>query len=650
MASSALPGPLETRPPQVQCAYGSASAAPPANTNRHSFFVGSALAVASLVLVIAVTVMSVYLGPRQRRTRKPSVEGGSLFCCPKEVEKMARYVNTSLDPCNDFFLYVCSNAVTHGSTEDAVRHSELESAAITGMMPKNVPIRQAGHFLRAYYKTCVETILNRQLFAVAIASAFLRHEADLLRQVDSRNAMVFIMVSALKYDLSSCIATRFEIGGTLQLEIDAICYLHEGFEDYLTATVEAMKENVDLLATNDKALQFATVLCDRFLEVAPSEKTFDPEKKENTLIQQVWNIDDIEAGLNRLGFKLQDVKVIRIVGIEHIRALYQFFSQDGDSNTKAAYLLWHTVVSGLFQFHTKGSEYSPQIFSICANSIFQMEELWNLFQAEILTSHDKDMMATQVFDAIRDALKEQLITGALIEAEEHDKALAFFGNLTLATPLSASNAFTAVPEATEDFAENIFRGRAYDLTVKIERLSRMKVTSVFNYRGVIVFNDRHLLLSPFWYNSIFPAMTKFRFLNMASLGRMIAELLWLLALERVPWDEKTVSNIHNFSACFEDVYTKDWNDYVFFSALGLSTVVKVLNSPDWHTVKPAWSLWRLSHAQFFYTVASYERCLTVSSPNDKLIVNVPLTYVEDFGAAFKCTASSPMMSPRHCRA
>ncbi|KAH7941005.1 hypothetical protein HPB49_009182 [Dermacentor silvarum] len=552
---------------------------------------------------ITITVISVYLGELQR-SGEPSDVGGDSFCCQNEVAKIARYVNTSLDPCQDFFSYVCSNAITYKHSEDTNVVAMLQRAVITGMMPKGVPMRQAGHFLKAYYKTCVQTISNRHSCATAFVTALQRNEADLLREVDSRKAMMFIMVSALKYGLGSCIAFSYQLGAKLRLDIDAICYQVDSILDYLNATVEALRKNADAVPTTEETLHTASLLCNKFQKFTPPVATYDPKQARNNFSRDVWNVLDLEAGLNAHGFELHDVKVIEVRKLRNIRVLYDFFAQEGLTGLKAAYLLWHTGVSCQKQFNAKGSGYSRGIFSICERSLYKMKELWGLFQAEVLTSRDKDIVAEEVFAAVRNAMHEQLRTSPLIAADDLDTLGSFFKNLTLQTPMSAAHASMPVPKATRDFAENPLRGRAYSLTVSSVRVSSTQATSTVWYHDTPVINYRYIVLSPIWYNFIFTGSASFRLLNIAALGQRLAELLWILTFYAIPWEAKTSLNARNFGHCFNDIYFKKFPYYedthlVFLSALGLSTVVKALNLSEWHTVRPAWSLWRLSHAQFF---------------------------------------------------
>ncbi|KAH7951004.1 hypothetical protein HPB52_004244 [Rhipicephalus sanguineus] len=83
-----------------------------------------------------------------------------------------------------------------------------------------------------------------------------------------------------------------------------------------------------------------------------------------------------------------------------------------------------------------------------------MQKLCNLFQTEILISPDKEVVAKTVFDTIKGAVHEQLMTGALIESEDFDKARAFFRNGALWTLVNSSNTSIPVPKATADLAKN----------------------------------------------------------------------------------------------------------------------------------------------------------------------------------------------------
>ncbi|KAL1428703.1 hypothetical protein MTO96_003047 [Rhipicephalus appendiculatus] len=174
------------------------------------------------------------------------------------------------------------------------------------------------------------------------------------------------------------------------------------------------------------------------------------------------------------------------------------------------------------------------------------------------------------------------------------------------------------------------------------------------YRDVHLVEDRFLLLSSAVYNFIRTDSYSAWLPNMAVLGQLMAEGLWAMALRNIRWKSRTRANIRELKDCFVKTYLEKnsslYDDQVFYSALGLSTLLRALNSTEWHTVKVAWHHWRLSDSQFFYIFGSHHRCPMKSSPAARIQINAPLTYIDDFAKAFSCSSESPMTKTSRCLA
>ncbi|KAH6928753.1 hypothetical protein HPB50_019236 [Hyalomma asiaticum] len=628
----------------------------PGRTNVHSAtlfvrsgrgFVAGAISV-SLVVVATVAVV-VYMHQRQRSSWKPAE---IAFCCPDEAREISMYVNKSVSPCNDFFAYVCSGTIRDSVSVEAGVRQQLQAAIVTGVMPAGVAMQDAGRFLNAYYKTCVHAILHHQSFASSLASALLRLTHGLLRKAGSRDAMTFSATMSLRYSLSSVMRVTHQRAHRLHLAESVICRTDKHVLDDLTTVAWVLSNKTDLAETSWRTFAMATELCDK-VPARASTKTYDDPTRSGTFSREVWDVADIVAAGDALGFAWGELEEIEVRGTGTVRRLYKLFNNGSDRNSKGAYLLWHAVVSGMREFDIDTGAISARLFEVCTGSITKLSGLWRLFQAELLTSPEKDMQATNVFATIKKTAFDQLKSSPLVAPEDIDELKSVFENVSLLLPVFSNKASLATPAATPDFAENMLMGRAYDLDLRQARLSILSGKQLFSYRQVNIVDNRYIILLSNAYNFIRTGSTISKLPNMAVLGQLFAETLWLLAFNAINWKATTAANIENFSDCFAETYLEDGisdsdAERSFYSALGLSTVLRALNSTEWHKIKAAWSLWRLSEAQFFYILSSHHRCPKTLSTGARMQINVPLMCMDDFAKAYRCSNDSRMVKRDRC--
>ncbi|KAH7952083.1 hypothetical protein HPB52_018231 [Rhipicephalus sanguineus] len=509
----------------------------------------------------------------QTKEKKPSEKHS--FCCPDDVEEMARYLSTSAAPCDDFYAYVCSNTMDsrHSGTE-AGPDSRIKSVALTGTLPNNAKTFAAGRFLNSFFKTCLDSITQSESFARSLANAMLHEAGNLLKNVDSRNAMAFNTEASLVYSLHSAIRVSYRVNRVVTLQINAICDPDAADLDDLNSTVDVLKRVTNSTTTMEDTVELAGQLCEQFQGEQRLAIVYHLSLDATEFTQEVWNLDEVVGSINVLGFALEDSTLLNVQGVGEIRLLYDIFLNDTREDVKAAYLLWHLVVSGVQEFSVMEGQFSPQAFETCSESTFRLGELWELFKAEIFTTPDKDAVAKNIFTLITDT-----------------------------------------------------------------------------YRDLIILGDRYILLSPSVYDFIRAASPNSLLPNMAIVGQLLAETLWSMALFYANWKPKTKANILNFGTCFIDTYLDNADIshkyHVLYTSLGMSTVVSALNRSDWHVMHNAWSLWRFSHAQFFYIFNSHYRCPNNPSVHANLEIEVPLMYVQDFARAFSCPTNTSM-EPRGC--
>ncbi|KAL1428702.1 hypothetical protein MTO96_003046 [Rhipicephalus appendiculatus] len=260
---------------------------------------------------------------------------------------------------------------------------------ITGVTPYGTTMGEAGRFLYTYHQTCIHAVLHRESFTASLAAALARDAADLLRKSDSRNAMMFCVAAQLKYSLSSVVHVSYFNPTKLYLRALPICPLDDRNTVDIASTVEAVQAMINTAVTTNQVVVMATQLCKNVSRVPEKLATYYLRKGTGKFSRDVWNVDEFEAALEAHGLKVKNVQTVRVRGARRIRLLYDLFAGDALEGSKAAYLIWRAVVSGVGEFNVKSNTISPRIFEICTSSVFLLSGLWGVVPSGALNNQPK---------------------------------------------------------------------------------------------------------------------------------------------------------------------------------------------------------------------------------------------------------------------
>ncbi|KAL3197025.1 hypothetical protein MRX96_014874 [Rhipicephalus microplus] len=220
---------------------------------------------AFLVFGVVIVFVGVYLFRRHRGSAGPTSIAITPFCCPDEVEWLARYVNTTALPCKNFFAYVCPEVTEGALSRYTIERYRPLHAVITGAMSADVPMGPVGRFLITYFRTCVRAIAHYDDFVSSLANAFLRDARDLLGKASAREAMIFCATVSMRYFLSSVINIHID-NNTVSLQFTAdVCGVRGRYRVTLTAAVEAMRGTTNVTVTLNDMVKLVTALCNFFL-------------------------------------------------------------------------------------------------------------------------------------------------------------------------------------------------------------------------------------------------------------------------------------------------------------------------------------------------------------------------------------------------
>ncbi|KAH6932686.1 hypothetical protein HPB50_008731 [Hyalomma asiaticum] len=627
---------------------------------RHRWFLAAAVLLATVTFVVVTVSLSLLLTRRLSRLRRATVPGEQAFCCPEDAREMSSVVNASISPCRDFNGRVCNTVIEFRLWKRATQQAELERIMITGFFPSGAHKGEAGRFLTAYYKSCVETLPRRQSFVRGLAAALTRATRQLLTTPDSRNAFLYAMLVPLKYGIASVFDVEFNPSGSyLAMRVILRCEAGSDYPDIVDASVDALADVANVSVTPQEVHELTARVCSR-IAAMPVRAFFSKQYRfasddADAFNQTVWDVTDLRFALRTLGYLVNSETSILVHHVQEVRAIFDVYGARGGGGHlggKAALLLSQSVEDGMWQFYDTPNGSWPGVFDVCTQSVRLIGNIWAKFVAELKGHPGKLDRMRAIFKRVKDAVHRDVSSSPVFEAEEAQNVAHFFDDVSLETPWTDAGLLAvAVPEPTHVFTEDLLKARAYNFQVYRARFrisgGDRPIDRLF-YVG-----HRYMFLSA--------AMCDFvrvgsgpssEIPNMAVLGMLVAESIWRMVLSDQEWTLSTRSSIRRLFKCYVDNYGNDTNNWSYLTSvsrtLGLTSVLNAFDRSDWNTLRAAWSLLSMSHGELFYSLVAYYRCPYEATADVMRTANAPFAFSEDFARVFHCGSDSPMVKPQRC--
>ncbi|KAH9363785.1 hypothetical protein HPB48_012276 [Haemaphysalis longicornis] len=583
--------------------------------------------------------------------RPPRIDTTAPFCCPKEAEDMARIVNFSIKPCTDFYAYVCQSGV-RGQSVKTTLHADAIRVVTTTMKSEGATRGKAGQFLTAYFKSCLETVSRRERFFSDLASGLFGAMQEVFSTPDSRNAIAFMLTMSLKYELDSWISAIPDTPVYIALEADLGCDFKPYSMEALDALTSALQIMINVTASKQETVGIRKELCTRFADYRSSVLSI--YQLDDIFDKDVWSVQEVKAALDMLGYSVTTIGVMN--SARAMRGIYSIFASPArgtPNGLRAAYLMWRTLESALGKFLVSSRMSTVVVFDACKESLDKLDDMWNLFYEELYPQTENKRKITSVFAAVKDAVYRDCRASQLFHSEDTQRLENFFGSVSLLLSLQGTDFSAPVPTPDEHFSAIFLQGRAF--ITELKKNAYYARGDVLDYSPLYYYIDHNVIyFSPYLYKYAVPGESfSSDLLSMAVLGRWMAENLWYIILSEVEWGSKTRDNINLLARCFFVTRTSSNDSYEGFyqgglpeatHALALASALKTFNRTDWYKEKPAWSLWKLSHAQLFYIFSTFHFCLNAWSEEE----NMTLKQLRDFAKAFRCPVHAPPGNGSSC--
>ncbi|KAH7933785.1 hypothetical protein HPB49_017249 [Dermacentor silvarum] len=598
-------------------------------------FLGAAFSAFLLALVLVALLGSARAGRSSRNV--------SSFCCSNEAFVVLSVINSSIEPCEDFYAYVCSrvDAGTANYLSSAFRSTTyrglLQSSAVgSGRTASGRMLASLNNRFQNGGTHFGEDVAD---FVTAILSSGL---AD--QQMNSSRMVRFFADLSLKYGLPAVISFSVGKAGTaLTIERNDDCFSDDSYKSSATPGLHAVNEALNVSVTIDQLAHIEGNLM-------KPRRTSAPE----TVSQESHISPFASLSESHWAAIMNDVILPAYPNVTTV------VFQKGDN--------LNDILSVLINIH---SQPAAVAYAIVCTALTTRDRIDNSEPGQLMeiSCHVLDICEIEerlVIDAIQNVHMENHIRSAFAETRtnviERAKGHPMFhgtsqqeltdelNKVSLMLPKEIVVSDVPFPAVSKTFAANLLKARSYVYEVRKAKAARkvpsadsLFLPTLVRHGDVIYFpTNLYVLLnqSPDFNGA----------LDIPTFRLDMAVQMWSFLLER-RWSPKTRENIDARLKCFRKMYFNDSADEdslkTATAALSVRSSVDDAVTPQWHIIETVNNT-KMSVARLVYLMWVYNQCTSVPGTMSPVNVNTVLRNSPAFGHAFGCSKGSPMTEPNCC--
>ncbi|XP_075529999.1 uncharacterized protein LOC142563325 [Dermacentor variabilis] len=464
--SEVAQSPLEQPP----AAGSGAISRTPAPRSKRTHLAGAAFGVSCALSISVATFVIIWLSARLAVMRRnDTVLRETPFCCPREAAELFAVIDNQVAPCEDFFAYVCRNAIDRYLTQGNAAHNilwDIDVHILTGTSNYSV---KAAAALQAFYRSCVTEIWQPDLRLRDILAAVFEI-ANTTKRMSHAHLLRFALEVQKRYDLPFYFAVGYAYGyiyfkrhllrvADYSPVCDDACYatVLSAFNAHFGAncTMEQVAAWEQLFTDDDTqpyvftwneiavvfggmdAEQFKAILLEFSIDVGTKDFAIQQELLAD--IARVWNVAN------------QPLSLCHALIIVALSSLKWIVFGDAELNSPAL----------------RSAE-------VCQIHLVEKEQLWRATYVAALTSPDKDRQLRDIFEATRRSFVgyeplRQLVATGNDTANFEDLMRSF----TLMLPSDLVLPEMGVPVLNNSgFVRNIFRTTSFEYDAILEKQRR----------------------------------------------------------------------------------------------------------------------------------------------------------------------------------
>ncbi|KAH9380920.1 hypothetical protein HPB48_008419 [Haemaphysalis longicornis] len=607
----------------------------------------TALTGAGFLALIGVSLLLLFLAASPERPGLTPPD----FCCRVEAEALVPLLNTSVDPCQDFYTYVCSMSAWTRYTS-SVFWSTAVGWKYTDIIQRAQLHTAAGRFQMRLERSYQKHVRNAGRVSQYV-SAILK-TGRVSTAMSAPKMARFLVEMSMKYLTSALISMNVSVdnSGTkvLKLEGHTDCFLLVQ-QDQVASALGAFNAALNTSVAIEELLSL-----DRHLTALPFWD--DPRLERTNVANSPFSVlpdDEWAALVKEYVLAIEPSVDTKIEAkVEKLDAMFYAMLSAPNQATAAAYL---TVCAAVrLDDYMKRTVVEQSVFHKNNCNTLHFCELEDAFKAEVVSSAAKDAHVSGLLRRIRDQISADVAFSRTVAPDAMRSALAALHRVKLMLPAEIAVLDLAVPEAlpSASFASNLFAARSYRFSVLTTKVRRgIPDNDALSVPAVQRIGE--ILLVP---ASIYLLTRQFEIiensiLDLATIGFGMALQLWGLLLDSEEWSNVAIKSITHVYQCLQNAYAeytgqdKALVKKLIQMTLALATTTRSFDEGTWFASYNVASM-NLSEAKLFYMIWTYTQCHVQKQDIRDLGFNIVLRHLPTFGKAFGCGDDSNDSFPTPC--
>ncbi|XP_077492351.1 uncharacterized protein LOC144103529 [Amblyomma americanum] len=622
------------------------------------------------VAVAAATAALAWFAVHWSAERVDTGDTGKTFCCPSQAATLFTAIDNKQQPCKDFFAYVCNNALEDGLVQRDVALDALwdvTSDIIKGTQDYGSEAAVALHTL---YTSCLKEIWQEDQRARHVAAVVLEI-ANSTRHMSGASLLRLALTVEKRYRLPFIFEVRSATGKTTRLTFvrwarRVVQYKHNCDASCYDVTLSILNSHFGSNYTSEDISKWE----EKFPRV-PRRRTAVSLTEITDAFDHI-EVSEFKAILNDFLIDVERAKVILVTAKDGLFADIRLLIDTEHQPLALFYLLLLVSLEAMRYTQQDNKLSSPNMRSedICHGHVRMSFHLWRITYVAALATPAKDSQLKSIFVATRRRFIDYGPLRRLVAAgNDTDHFRALVGNVSLMLPGDLVFREPPVPRMTSHgFVRNFFLALNFEFDAKKETV-RQGVPwfreNPDNRAADRMFfaNDTTLYVSTLGYGWLSSGTNDPLLADAAVIASRMAALLWLELVAWRGWSRETEAALQSHRECVLSASSSKYLEAahpVVELKMGLQVAAIVgaagtahgeaatpaAARASWYTMQDAWSLFRMSEAQFFYARFAYYRCSTDSQA--RALVNELVRGNIDFARAFQCPLSKYAVEQGDC--
>ncbi|KAL1477300.1 hypothetical protein MTO96_035840, partial [Rhipicephalus appendiculatus] len=562
----------------------------------------------------------------------PTSDTKQQFCCPNELLTVLRGVNSSIDPCEDFYGHVCSRIDSGDVEHVSPLFRVIQQLHLVGMVTPAERSSAAGEMLA----TIRRGLRNEERggedigdYVTAISKAL-----SFAPRMDFRRMVRSLAELALRYGLPSVVSFMVSEAGTILIVKTNNGYISQKMQqDKLVGALESLNNVLNTAVSLSELLRIEQNVAD-LRKSNDSRMTSQPVKKSPLadLPGGDWN-----AILNDLVLPVHpNVATLEIRQDDNLNG---FFNVLGNGSLQPAAVAYAAVYSALtarelIEAASMEPTWKPLSTSCQALDICEIEQA---YMVDVLRSHSFNQHVTTLFANIRDNVIQQF------HASFHDvpieEASQKLRRLRLVLPEEIVISDIPVPTVSGTFADNFIAARSHIFEVRKAKVARNIPSIDSLFLPTIVRHGDAVYFPTNLYAIVQQRVQRTVALDVPVLGVDMAYQLWSFLLEQ-SWSPETKHGIETYKACFNGYENVDYLKTAD-TTLGVVSAIDATAELDWNVIRNVNGT-ETTIARLVYLMWAYDKCAPLQFMGAPVDVNMVVRNSPAFRDAFACPKSSAM--------